>query len=310
MPEKDTPDSRHTQYVYLVPQGQQAGQDANSPDDEIDLRALWQTIWSGRWIIVAVTMLFMTAGVVYALTVTEWYQAEVVLLSVGKNSISGGLGQPGGLTSLAGIDIPSAGSGQPLAVLKSKSFAREFIEDQKLLPVLFADEWDSAKQDWKAQGKARPDIRDGVKYFDAIVRTVTEDKKSGLVTLSIKWKSGVLAADWANLLARRLNDRLRAEAIHEAQSSIEYLQKEMLASSVLSLQQSIGRVLEGEMQKMALARAKEQFGFKVIDAASVPKRRLSPKRAMIVLVAGLAGAILSALALITLGAVKRARTIR
>ena len=295
MSDKEASDSCQPRYVYLVPQEQQVVPGASTAGEEIDLRALWQTVLAGRWIFLVVTSLFCVAGVVKALTATEWYQADVVLAPVGKKSQSGGLGPLSDLANLSGIEIPSAGSGVSLAVLKSKSFAREFIEDQQLLPVLLPDAWDVARRDWKVQGKARPDIRDGVKYFNESVRTVTEDKKSGLVTLSIKWTSGVVAADWANLLVKRLNDRLRADAIQESQFSIEYLQKEMLATSVISLQQAIGRVLEGEMQQMALARSHKEFAFKVVDAATTPKHRISPKRPLIVVSFALAGLMLSAL---------------
>jgi uncharacterized protein involved in exopolysaccharide biosynthesis len=276
----------------------------SEPEDGFELRELLDTIWSGRLVIMIVTLTFVAVGGAYAFLATEWYQADVVLSPAGKKSLSGGLAQLGGLASLAGIDIPSAGGGEPLAVLKSKSFAREFIEDRKLMPILFSDKWDAKIGDWKVIGKDQPDVRDGVKYFDEKVRTVSEDKKAGLVTLSIRWKDGAVAAEWANVLVKRLNDRLRKEAIQEAQSSIDYLQKEMLATTVVSLQQSIGRVLEGEMQKMALARANEDFAFKVVDTAATPKYRIYPKRLLVIAVAALLGFIAGITYVVAAGALK------
>jgi uncharacterized protein involved in exopolysaccharide biosynthesis len=58
----------------------------------------------------------------------------------------------------------------------------------------------------------------------------------------------------------------------------------------------MGRVLEGEMQKLMLARGNEQFAFKVIDRATPPKQRDAPKRALIAIVATLAGGFLGLLA--------------
>lgn len=255
-------------------------------DDEIDLWELWDTIWSGRWLIIAITSLFTLGGVTYALLAPEWYKADVVLAPAdAKKSMSGALAQFGGLASLAGISLPGAGEQEPVAVLKSKEFARAFITDLNLMPVFL--------KDGEKSGKSL-DIRDAVQAFDGI-RIVSEDKKTGLVTLSIRWKDPDTAAEWANLLVQRLNDRLRQQALAESERNVAYLQKEMAATSVVSLQQSMGRVLEGEMQKLMLARGNEEFAFKVIDRATPPKLRESPKRSLIAIVSLLAGGFLGVL---------------
>ncbi|MGA1384130.1 MAG: Wzz/FepE/Etk N-terminal domain-containing protein [Steroidobacteraceae bacterium] len=255
-------------------------------DDEIDLWELWETIWSGRVLIAAIAGVFTLGGVTYALLAQEWYKADVVLAPAEKKSISGALGQFSGLAALAGVDIPGASEQEPVAVLKSNAFSRAFIEDQKLLDVLLEGQsFDDA-----------PDIRDAVKTFNTNIRSVTEDKKTGLVTLSIRWKDPETAASWANLLVERLNDRLRNQALAESERNVAYLQREIAASSVVSLQQSMGRVLEGEMQKLMLARGNEEFAFKVIDRAVPPKQRDAPKRTLIALVSLLAGGFLGILA--------------
>jgi uncharacterized protein involved in exopolysaccharide biosynthesis len=183
-------------------------------------------------------------------------------------------------------------------VLKSKSFAREFITEQDLMPVLF--------KDFKSPDGKAPDIRDAVRIFET-VRTISDDKKTGLVTLGIRWKDPETAANWANALVKRLNERLRVEALAESQRNVDFLQKEMAATSVVSLQQSMGRVLEGEMQKLMLARGNEQFAFKVIDPATPPKQRDAPKRALIAIVATLAGGFLGLLAVFLRKALRERR---
>jgi LPS O-antigen subunit length determinant protein (WzzB/FepE family) len=257
-------------------------------DDEIDLWQLWETVWSGRWLIIAITSLFAVGGVTYALVAQEWWRAEVVLAPADKKGgMSGALSQLSGLASLAGVSVGGGGGNEPLAVLKSKDFARQFITEMNLMPVLLKDQ--------KTEDGKAPDIRDALRIFET-VRTVSDDKKTGLVTLSVRWKDADTAALWANELARRVNARLRAEALAEAERNVAYLQKEIAATSVVSLQQSMGRVLEGEMQKLMLARGNEEFAFKVIDKATPPKLRDAPKRALIAIVATLAGGLLGILA--------------
>ena len=268
-------------------------------DDEIDLWELWDTVWSGRWLIIAITALFAVSGVAYALLAQEWWRADVVLAPADKKAIPGALGQLGGLASLAGVNIGGGGDQEPLAVLKSKGFAREFIAEQGLMPVLL-------KGERSPDGKPL-DIRDAVRVFERKVRTVSDDKKTGLVTLGVRWKDPETAADWANLMVQRLNARLRAQALAESQRNVDYLQREMAASTVVSLQQSMGRVLEGEMQKLMLARGNEQFAFKVIDPATPPKLRDAPKRALVAIVATLAGGFLGLLAVFLRKAIRERR---
>jgi uncharacterized protein involved in exopolysaccharide biosynthesis len=274
--------------IYVVQPAEGSGQYGNG-QAELDVAVLLSALWSAKWLVVATVVVCAALGSAYAFTATQWFQSEVVLSPVAKRALPGGLAQLGGLASLAGIDIPSAETGEPLAVLRSKAFARDFIVDLTLMPVLYADKWNAAAHEWAVPEALRPDIRDAVAYFDQNIRSVTEDKKSGLVTLAIRWKNPVLAADWANTLVRRLNERMRAEAIREAQKSIEYLQKEMAAASVVSLQQSIGRVLESEMQKMALARANDEFAFKIVDSAVPPRHRAWPRRGLVVVLSALIG---------------------
>jgi uncharacterized protein involved in exopolysaccharide biosynthesis len=253
-------------------------------DDEIDLWQLWETIWSGRWLVIAITSLFAVGGVTYALVAQEWWRAEVVLAPADKkSSMLGALGQLGGLASLAGVNIGASGDQTPLAVLKSNGFARDFIVDMGIMPAVL-DEVNSGSQPL--------DIRDALKFFVEDVRSISEDKKTGLVTLSVTWTDPETAATWANELAKRLNDRVRNQALVESSRNVSYLQKEIASTSVVSLQQSMGRVLEGEMQKLMLARGNEEFAFKVIDKATPPKLRDAPKRALIAIVATLAGGFL------------------
>lgn len=270
-------------------------------DDEISLLELVQTIWSGRWLVATITVGCTLIGVGYALLAPVWFRAEVVLAPADQQSYAGGAlagltGGLGGLASLAGISLPSPGPQQPVAVLKSRIFARQFIEDHELMPELLKE----------VSSRDALDIRDAVRFFDTRVRAVSEDTKTGLVTLSIRWKDAETAAVWANTLAKRLNDRLRQQAEEEAERNVTYLKKEMAATAIVSLQQSLGSILESEMQKLMLARGNEQFAFKVIDEAVAPKRQEAPKRALIVTVAFFGGGFISVVILMVRRALRGA----
>jgi uncharacterized protein involved in exopolysaccharide biosynthesis len=178
-----------------------------------------------------------------------------------------------------------------------------------LLPVLFADEWSVDESKWASDDPADwPDIRDAVEVFDQNVRSVSENSETGLVTLAIEWTEPELAARWANLLVARLNNRMRQRALVEAESNLTYLRTELSKTTVVALQQSIGRLLEVELEKVMLARGNEEFAFRVIDRAQAPKERSRPRRTQMVVLSTFAGWVLAMLVVFANHAVRRART--
>lgn len=271
-----------------------------APVAGIDVAPYLRALWSGRWIVASVTLLSAIVGITYGLRATQWYQADVVLIQSENAGSSATLSQLGGLASLAGIALGNPGSDKaPLAVLRSLSLVREFIESENLLPTIMSEHWDPATNSWRNRNpKAQPEIRDAVARFHKKIRSVTEDKSSGLVVLSITWKNPGQAAEWANLLVERANDRLRRQAIEEAEANIVYLRKQAETTAIAALQQSISNVLESEMQKLMLARGSSEFAFKIIDRAVPPKQRVRPQRAVIAITSCIFGFLLSFLAVL------------
>ncbi len=180
------------------------------------------------------------------------------------------------------------------AALHSRSFAADFITSQNLIPVLFADDWDATKGAWKdPDPKQQPDIRKAVEYFGEKVRTISEDSRTGTVTIGVQWKDAALAASWANTLSTQINARLRERALEESERNVKYLQEQIASANVVALQQSIGRVLESEMQKLMIARGREEYAFKIVDRAVPARKRFRPQRALTVALCLIAGAMAS-----------------
>jgi uncharacterized protein involved in exopolysaccharide biosynthesis len=276
MPTKyKVPDGSSTEQrvVYVVPE--QA-----LDDDQISLRELWNVLWRGKWLVVAITTVFAIAAVTYALVAEEWYRAEVLLVPADEKASASLGGQLGGLAALAGVRVGGGGdSNEGVAVLRSREFAREFIKEFDLVTVFFAEDWDVQQERWRTDDP--PDIRDAVKYFHEKVIRVSEDRRTRMVTLAVEWIEPAVAAEWANALVQRVNSRLRERALREASANVAYLQGEIARTKVVTLQQSIGRLLESELQKLMLARGNEDFAFRIVDPASPPKERIRPKRSLI-----------------------------
>jgi uncharacterized protein involved in exopolysaccharide biosynthesis len=275
------------QLVYVVAQNTSAVR----ADDELDFFKLWSLLWHGRWLIIGITAAFALGSAVYASLLPRMYTARVVLSPVKDEPLSGLASQLGGLASLAGIASVGTDNSDSLAVLKSRDFVREFIEAYDLLPLLYADRWDAAAARWTVDPPPTP--VQGAGFFVGEIRTIEEDARSGLVTLSVEWTDPALAARWANQLAAQLNDHMRQRALAEAEANVKYLRGEFETTSIVALQQSISDLLENEMQKLMLARGNSEYAFRIIDRAEVPTTPSKPRVTFLVVIATAFGAMLA-----------------
>jgi uncharacterized protein involved in exopolysaccharide biosynthesis len=146
-----------------------------------------------------------------------------------------------------------------------------FLEQEKIVPLFqrgFAGD--------------APSTLDIYKTFSEDVLTIRKDGKTGLISLGVQWRDPVLAAHWANALVQRLNEHQRQNAIREAQQSIDYLNQQLAATSVVDMQQSIYRLIESQTKVIMLANVKQEYAMQVIDPALAPEKRLRPQRMLIV----------------------------
>jgi hypothetical protein len=224
-----------------------------------------------------------------------------------RGGLADSLGSLGGIAGLAGITLGAKGSAEPLGILQSRQFIGDFIRNHQVMPVLFADDFNAAGQCRWADKSDCPDKYDAFKKFSQKVLNVATDKKTGFVHVSVEWTDPAVAADWANSLIETLNERMRQRALEEAEASVGYLKLEMEQARVVPLQQSIGRLLQSEMQKAMLARVTKEFAFRVLDRAEAPKWRVWPKRGQIVIFAVFLAAVLSSIVVLVLNNVREQR---
>ena len=241
------------------------------------------------------------AAIAAALLLRPVYMSEVLLSPVEDPQAAGNIGalanQFGGLASLAGIDLGASGSkkDEAIAILNSRHFSVRFINDNNLMPILFEDDWDAVNDGWvETDEQDQPSEWDAYKLFDEDIRSLSVDRNTGLVTLQIRWHDRALAQRWANELIRRANDAIRADAIDEANRSIEYLERELQNTSVVELQNGIFQLIEQQISTVMLANVRQEYAFKVLDPAAISDEDdfESPRRPLIVIAGLLLGLVL------------------
>ena len=253
--------------------------------------------WAAKWVVLVTSVCCGLLAYVACHLMQPVYRAEVTLTPVSNasgslKSMSGVLEQIGGLAALGGISLPTDSEhSEAMATLTSRLLVETFIKEEQLLPLLFPRDWDSNRHEFRA-GHPAPTLWDGHKVFRTSVMRVTEDKKAGVITLSIDWTDPELAAQWANGLVRRCNLLLRDRAITLARGNIDYVEGALKQASRVEVQDALYRIMETELKKIVLAEGSQEYAFRVIDPAVVPQERNRPRAALLVPLGLLVGAVL------------------
>lgn len=245
-----------------------------------------------------------------AFLMTPLYRAKALVAPVtsqGLGGQGGTLRQLSGLAALAGVDLGGGGGrkDESLATLSAKSFAREFIESNNLLPVLYAERWDARAGHWRA-GATPPTLGQAVTRFTDSVVSISDDPKTSFVTVTVDWYSPQLAAQWANGLVNMVNEKLRQEAVASSQRSLEYLDKELAKTNVVEVRQAIYQLIERQVENATVANVQHDYAYHFLDPAIAPERKNSPKRALL----GVAGAAIGLFAGVLVVFVRRAVGLR
>ena len=280
----------------------------NNFDDEIDLRELFYVLLKGKWIIVSVTAFVSIVGVIYSLSLPNIYISKALLVPVNSSSgISGALRNYSGLAGLAGISIPSGGDGgnAPKAIKKISSFS--FFKNKLLknifLPNLMAvkywnfetntlvyDEsiFDIDNSTWEEI----PSAQEGYRVFMAEHFSLSEDKSSGFITLSIKHQSPFIAKQWAELIITEINSFYREKDKSESEKAVSYLNQQISMTSLSEIKQVLAQLLQEETKKLTLIEANQFYVFDYIDPPVAMEEKSEPKRPLICILSAILGGML------------------
>ncbi len=292
-------------------------------DDEIDLRELWARIVAGKWWILLSMVLFGGAAAGWAVLQPNIYQSKAVLAPASEQS-GGGLSalasQFGGLASLAGVSLPAGKADNTaiaMEVLKSRVFLTRFIRQHQLeVSLMAAKGWnresgeliidpkvyDAAGQRWvrDVDPPQTPEPSDWELYkaFKDILK-VSQDKQTGLVSVSIEHVSPILAQKWVEWLVQDLNAYLRQKDVDDAQKQIDYLKAELAKTQLADMQKVFYSLIEQNTKVIMLANVRDEYAFKTLDPAVVPEEKVKPKRFLVVALGMIFGLLVGLLGVFT-----------
>ncbi len=291
----------------------------NQYDDEIDLRELFGVLWAGKIKIIAITTVFALASVVYALSVPNQYKATA-LLSPAESSgggLSGALGQLGGLASLAGVSIGGGGSSEAQVaqeIMKSWNFIEGFIKSNDLAVEIYAAEgwsrsskslqinsdlYDESDSQWLVEinesGALGPPSSWNLFNRFLGMLSVSEDKKSGLVSVSIEYYSPQIAKHWLDLYVAAINGHMQERKMAEVTRNITYLEAQIKKTNIAEMKEVFYTIIEEQIKSKMLAEGSPDYAFVPVSPSMVPEEKSQPKRALICILGTLLGGMLSVL---------------
>jgi uncharacterized protein involved in exopolysaccharide biosynthesis len=289
--------------------------DAQASHADDDFARLIAILYRRRWWLIVATAAGLLLAVLAILLVTPIYRSTTVAFPAANKDNMSGLGgvlsQVSGMASMAGLDVgQDTGNPEAIAILKSRQFNERFIQANALMPILFYKDWDPSLNAWKKSLRRPHTLWDGFDYFTRKVRTVAEDRKSGLLTIHIDWRDRDLAAEWANKIIAQLNSEMRQHAIDEATAMVTYLNKESDKTENLSLKEAISRLIEQEIKDRALATVRPDYAYRVIDSAEPadPRHPSKPQKPVYLVFGVIVGLIFGILAALTEQSMRRVRT--
>jgi uncharacterized protein involved in exopolysaccharide biosynthesis len=256
---------------------------ANRPDEPlVDLVQLARTTLRSWRMLLLGLVCGTIVGIVYFLAAPRLYESQALLNveNEAADRLSGMLsGQFGALASLAGIEL-GQGTGRRaeyLAILRSEGFATRFLRRQGLVEPLLERKRRGVPGALKhllfdrgATEASR--TRDAVRYFHRRVLVVGEDKKTGLVTVAIRWHEPAEAARWANAFVQQFNDEVRSRDGRTAKSRLDFLHKESERNRTREIQQSIAKLMERELNTIMVTNVQTDYALRVLEPAIASPR--------------------------------------
>ncbi|TNH80218.1 Wzz/FepE/Etk N-terminal domain-containing protein [Aeromonas sobria] len=298
-------------------------------EDEIDLRELFAALWRGKWWIVASTLVCAGIAVIFALSLPNIYRSEALLVPSADQQ-GGGLAamaaQFGGLASLAGVNLSGGGSDKTAIAVeigKSRQFLSHFIRKHQLevplLAVIKADKvtgellvdkdiYDVDTKKWVRElpsGKSvEPTEWELVKAFRALA-SISQDTKSGLVTVAVEYYSPESAKQWVDWLVADLNEAMKLRDQTDATRNITYLKAQLEKTPVADMQKVFYQLIEDQTKTLMLTEVNQEYVFKTLDPAVVAEEKAKPKRALIAVLGTLLGGMLGIMIVLVRHAMER-----
>jgi len=282
--------------------------------DEIDLRELFNVLWTAKKLIIVITAIFAIGSIAYSLSLTNYYKSES-LLTARNASETSGLSQFSGLAAMAGVNLPSSGDDKPVQMvqlIKSRQFVKHLITFEDILPsIMAAKSYDAASQEllfdqklydsetktWKRKpknGSMIPSYLEAHQVYSNML-SISQDEKTGFIKIIIEHISPVFAKEFLELIIRESNELLRKKDMEESEQGLVYLTSELSKTPFVEIKGSINALIKSQLETKMLAQIHQDYILVEIEPPFIPEKKSKPSRSLICVLGTMLGGMLSVL---------------
>ncbi|MAZ79780.1 MAG: hypothetical protein CMD72_03450 [Gammaproteobacteria bacterium] len=282
-------------------------------ENEVDFFEIFQIFLDNKKKLFVVTLLisFITAG--YTLTISNSYTSSALLqTSEDSKSALSKLNQFSGLASMAGVSLPGSddvnSTDYVIALVSSKNFFKDIlIKHEDLLPAIMASDGYNKKnkkiiynkkiyldEKWiESDGylgffsKEKPTYLQAYRVFKKDILSLSKDKETGFINISITHHSPVFAKQLLDLIINYVNELEKDKDLKKANRSLKFLNIEANKSNILATQDAITDLISENLNIKMLANTSDSYLIEIIDSAFYPDLKTGPKRGLIVIASGL-----------------------
>lgn len=293
-------------------------------ENTIDLAKIFSILIKKKKVIFVFILLSSIISVGFALLLPNYYKSEALLEAVNSSSDeSMGLGDLGGLASMAGVNIGGPGGGTQaelaIAITKSRDFFNSIIEKYDfILPAIMAvDSYDHSKQEiiydikkynpknkkWNESpslfSKRKPTNQEAYREYIGKVYKISRNNKTGYLMMSVEHKSPKFANQLLKIIINETNEKSRQQALVGSSKSLKFLKEEASINKVNEINESISSLIEAQLQTQMMAKVHEDYLLKILDSPYIPERKSKPQRAIICIIGVILGFFASIIYILT-----------
>jgi len=243
-------------------------------DDEINLLDYVKVILKHKRLIFWITGVAVVLTAIISLIMTPIYEAKAVILPIASQ------GERFGVNAIAlqfGLATPEqSGTSEIVGLLKSNILRERVLKKHKLLPVLL--EKDSLKEKTEDEKMWM-----ALRYLEETLK-INLKQKENTIEISMQFKDPKIVADIVNYVLNELTDYMSGETRRVAETNQKYLESQIDKTADPFIKTKIYSLIAQQIETSAMAEAKENFAFKILDPPKIPDKRIKPKRRIMVMI--------------------------
>ena len=269
---------------------------------EIDLKEIYLLLKRNIKFILTFFGIFTFLGVLYSLFINNIYTAKTTFMPTSLSQSADINSSAFNFSSFSMLDINQGDPNVDIAIayVNSLQIIEELSKFESFLPDLMASiKWDldnneltydhnifdKNERKWVREVdppyNVIPSAQEAQKIFSKSV-SISQDKTTNLVKLSVDHISPYVARTWALWIAEEVNSFVANLRINEYKKSIEFLDEQIQLSPYAEVRTSLYELMQKKIQQMMLAKVNPEYVLTTIDPPVVAEIHSTPNRILII----------------------------